>query len=239
PTWQASADLPPAWTERALTTEGDVLYVVGRTALPEASSAGLEAGLEAARQAATVLLLEQIEAELEGSPVHAFVAARTRRDAADARPAIAARFLTQHGQALALTRAEVATHKRESGTELYVRYRVPRAQVDAVRASYRATFKFRGLELALFFPVLETALHAEGQLIVIAVDRRSGAALAGVREGDVLLSVAGAPVTTLDSFRTTANNAWVNLEPRGRLSLEFESAGARKTVTLMKPAPQP
>ncbi len=237
--WSATADLPPEWTERELVLEGDDLFVVGRARV--ASERELGAGLETARRAATTRLVRQLQTELEGSPVLAFVAARSRPDASGNEEAIAeaiaTRFEAQHGKELALSRVETATRRLADGAELYARYRVPRAQYQAVLASYRATYSFRGLQAALFFPTLEGALHAGGQLIVIAVERRSLAAIAGVREGDVILSVASTPVSTLDSLRATATAAWTALAPRGRLAIELESAGARKVMHLAKPSP--
>ncbi|MEZ4362948.1 MAG: FIST N-terminal domain-containing protein [Kofleriaceae bacterium] len=233
--WRDHADLPPAWVERAFSIDGDVVRVVGHA--PPGPS--MEAGLEAARLEATMRLIDQLYEELAGSPVHGFLAARVRRDAPDAARAVAERFAAQHAKDVAFERAEVATRQVEGGAEVYVRYQLPRAHYDRLLAGYRATAKFRGLEVAAFFPLLETALRSSGQLVIIGVERRSAAELAGAHQGDAVLAIGATPLTTLDAFRAKALSTWVDLPPRARMTIELESAGATKRISMTKPAPTP
>jgi len=230
--WQGSADLPPAWVERPFAIEGDTVYVLGHGA----ASASAESSLEAARRDATARLVDQLYIDLAGTSVHDFIDKRLHRDAPGADQAISDRFAAQHARDIAFERADLSTRKREGGTEAYVRYKLGKKQYDQLVASYRTTARFRGAEVAQVFPLLDTAFHAGGQLVVIGVEPRSASELAGIREGDVVRTLAGAPVVTVEAFRQASVNAWSNLEPRGRLALGLESAGAAKAVTLFKPA---
>ena len=233
--WQGNADLPPPWVERPIAIEGDTIFIVGHGALGTSA----EQGLETARIDATSRLVDQFYDDLAGTPVHDFLDKRIRRDAPGAAQAVAARFETQHGRDSGFERADVATRKRDGGVEVYVRYKLDKKEYDALLASYRATMKFRGAEVAQFFPLLDTALHASGQLMVIDVEKRSPADLAGIHEGDIVDKVGATPVGSVDAFRATGLAVWTNLEPRGRMTLELESAGATRTVALFKPAPPP
>lgn len=231
--WAAPVDLPPGWVERPIAIEPDAVLVVGHSA----PSASPEEALEGARRDATLRLIDQLHEDLAGTPVRAFLDKRVRRDAPGAAEAIASRFAKQQGKALSFERVEVATRKLEQGMEVYARYKVTRAAYDALVAQYRATTKFRGLEVAQLFPLLETTLHAEGDLVVLGVDRRSAADLAGLREGDVIISVGTTVTPTVDAFRQTVLSAWADTPARGKLSLAIESSGAARTAVMFKPAP--
>jgi hypothetical protein len=231
--WAAPLDLPPGWVERPIAIEPDGVLVVGHSA-PAATP---EEALEGARRDATLRLIDQLHEDLAGTPVRAFLDKRVRRDAPGAAEAIASRFARQQGKALSFERDEVATRKVEQGMEVYARYKVTRAAYDALVAQYRATTKFRGLEVAQLFPLLETTLHAEGDLVVLGVDRRSAADLAGLREGDVVKNVGGTVTPTVEVFRQVVLSAWADLPPRGKLTLAVESSGAARSVVMLKPAP--
>jgi hypothetical protein len=231
--WQGSTDMPPSWVERPFAIEGTNVLVLGHGA----TSTSSEVSLEAARRDATARLVDQLYVDLAGSRVHEFLEKRLHRDAPGADQAISDRFAAQHGRDIAFERTELSTRTHESGTEVYARYKLAKQQYEELVASYRATAKFRGAEVAQVFPLLDTTFHAGGQLVVIGVEPRSPAELAGIREGDVVRTIAGAPVTTTEAFGKASVTAWANLEPRGRLGLGLESAGAAKPVTLYKPAP--
>ena len=232
-TWEGKADLPPAWTERPFAVEGDTVFVVGHGT----PTANAEQSLDSARRDATARLVDQLYSDLAGSPVHDFLEKRIRRDEPGATQAVAARFEAQHGRDIAFERADVATRKRDAGTEVYVRYKLDKKQYDGLVQTYRSTQKFRGADVAQFFPLLDTAVHAQGQLVVIDVEKRTAADLAGIHEGDVLDKVGATPVATVDAFRQASMMTWANLGPRERMTLELESAGAARTVAMFKPAP--
>ncbi|MGE3544313.1 MAG: FIST N-terminal domain-containing protein [Kofleriaceae bacterium] len=231
PGWHDSVDLPPAWVERPFAIEGETVFVVGHGA-PAVTA---QAALDGARAAATMTLVEQLYAELPGSSTYSFLEKRIRRDSPGAAQAVAARFEQQNGKHVAFERVDLATRKAGTGFETYARYSLPKAQYDELRTRYGSVVRFRGVRVATFFPLLETSLRAGGDLIVVGVDSWVAADPTAMRESDVILKVAGTPVSTLDGFRSVANTHWQALEPRMRLSFEVETAGARRNVTMTKP----
>jgi hypothetical protein len=229
--WQAGNDLPPAWVDRPLSFDGDTVHIVGHSP----KNADAQTGLEAARLDAIQRLVDQLYTDLAGSPTHDFIARRVKADAA--RAGVPARFLAQHGKDTNLSRTEVASRPKDGAVEVYAQYAVPKAQYDQLLASYKSTAKFRGVEVAAFFPLLDTALHASGDLIVVKVDSRSPAELATLREGDIILKVGGTPMTSVADFRDGAPRAWGAVDPRYKLVFEVESAGATRSAGMIKPAP--
>jgi len=228
--WQHELDLPPAWVEHGFVVDGDKAYLVGHGA----GSSPPERLVEDARRDATLRLIAQLYDELDHTPVRTFLDKRIRRRDPASEAAIVARFEHQHSKDVAIDRAEVSMRKTDKGAEVYVRYKLAKASYDRLVTSYKATVRFGGFEVAAFFPLLETALHASGDLVVIAADSRSTAGM-GVREGDAVLAVGTTPVATVEGFRATIQRAWADLEPRLRLELQLETAGALRTVSIVKP----
>jgi S1-C subfamily serine protease len=74
--------------------------------------------------------------------------------------------------------------------------------------------------------------------VVLSVQRGRPADAQGARAGDIVLSVSGRPTTTLDALTKVAAEEWSSTPARGQLSIEIESAGAKRTMKIFKPAPQ-
>jgi C-terminal processing protease CtpA/Prc len=106
-----------------------------------------------------------------------------------------------------------------------------------VIASYRETTNVEGMVVARYFPLLETTIRTDGQLVVVDLQRGRQADLAGTRAGDVVLGVGSRAVVTVDGLARAAREAWSAAAPRGSVTIDLESAGAKRSVQLWKPAP--
>ena len=229
--WQASPDLPPAWVESKLSIDSDVVLLVGEAIAPT-----LERASAAARANGVLRLLDAVTHGLDGSKVSMFVAPRLRHDDNSANAEIVARFERQFGDVAALERTDVASRTTADGVQAFVRYRLKREVFDKLLEAYRSTASFRGVTVARFFPALAATIRTSGELVVIDVMSRSAAELAGIRAGDVILDIAGQPVSSIVSFQTVSAQAWGAIAPRQRLQLRVESAGASRDVQLVKPS---
>jgi C-terminal processing protease CtpA/Prc len=207
--------------------------VVGKSEL----STTPEAAMNSARNDAIVRMIKQLHQELAGTPIHDFVQARIHDDRG-ASDAIASRFLKQFGTTSTPERVDAALRKRESGIEGFARYKLSKASYQQVIASYRETTNVQGMVVGRFFPLLETSLHTEGDLVVLSVQRGRPAEAQNVRAGDIVLDIAGRPTSTLDALTRVAAEEWTNTAPRGQLAIDIESAGAKRTLKFFKPAPQ-
>ncbi|MBX3264992.1 MAG: hypothetical protein KF782_35295, partial [Labilithrix sp.] len=231
--WMQSVDLPPAWVERPFVIEGGDVLVVGRGEL----SATPEQAMGLARADAVVRMMRQVLQELAGSPAAEFLQERVRDASSSANDAVAARYLKQLGTTASPERVDAALRKRESGVEGFARYKLSRETYQRVVASYRETASLQGMTVGRFFPLLETTMHSEGDLVVFSVARGRPALDQGVRPGDVVLSIGGRAVSAPDAFGRVSSEEWAATPARGTLSVEVESAGARRTVRFFKPAP--
>lgn len=233
--WTSGDSLPPAWAERPVALAPDRALVIGNGA----GAGTVEAALVMARADATMRLLDQLTQALDGTRLQAFLAPRLRREDASASARVVERFNRQHGTDVAFERVDVSTRQTATGFEAIARYSMPRAQYDQLVAHYRATSRLYGLEVAPFFPLLETAFHGGGDLVVVTVERRSPAEAAGVREGDVVTGLGAGEVRTVAEFRDVASQLRRDTPPGGRLRLEVESGGATRVVKLARPAQPP
>ncbi len=232
--WMQSVELPPAWVERPFVMEGSDVLIVGKGDL----SATPEQAMSQARNDAIVRLVKQVQTELAGSPISEFLQTRTHEErGASANEAIANRYLKQFATTASPERVDAALRKREAGVEGFARYKLSKATYQSVVASYRETAQLQGMVVGRFFPLLETTMHTDGDLIVLSVIRGRNAAEQGVRPGDIVLSVGGRPVTAPDTFNKASNEEWASTPVRGSLPLEIESAGAKRTIRFFKPAP--
>jgi anti-anti-sigma regulatory factor len=232
--WMQNVDLPPAWVERPFVLDGNDVFIVGKGEL----SATPEAAMINARNDAIVRVVKQLHQELAGTAIHDFVQARVH-DERTASDAIATRFLRQFGTTATPERVDAALRKRESGVEGFARYRLSKANYQQLLASYREVTNIQGMVVARFFPLLETALHTEGDLVVLSVQRGRPADAQNARAGDVILNVGGRPTPTLDALSRASADEWANTPPRGQMSIDIESAGAKRTMKIFKPAPAP
>ena len=231
--WMQNVELPPAWVERPFVIEGTDVFVVGKGEL----SATPEQAMGHARNDAIVRMVKQIQQELAGSPAADFLQGRTREVTGAANEAIATRYLKQFGTTASPERVDAALRKRESGVEGFARYKLPRATYQQVLAAYRETASLQGMTVGKFFPLLETTMHSEGDLVVLSVLRGRNAAEQGVRPGDVVLAVGTRPVTGTESFNKVSTEEWASTPVRGTLSVDIESAGAKRTIRFFKPVP--
>jgi hypothetical protein len=236
PTWSKTSDLPPPWVERVFVIDGDSVFVVGRGG----PAANEEAALGMARSDALERLAANMLTELAGSPVHDFVAARVTVDPHGERQKeviepVARRYLRQVGPIATPERVDAISRQREQGVESFVRYKLSKPSYLAAVETYRQTANFQGLTVARFFPELEGSIRTEGDLIIVGVQPGWQGALVGVRPGDVVVSVNGHPVSTVDAFTRTANDEWNAAAPGSTISIELESLGARRTTRIVKP----
>jgi anti-anti-sigma regulatory factor len=221
---------PPPWTERGVVVEAESVTLVGK------SKPGTpEEVITAARQDAIVRLLGEVLARLDGSSVQQFVKERARPDVGAQSGTIAERYLAQLGSVATPERAEV--YQPKGGASAYVRFTLKRGAFAEVVKAYGETATFQGVTVARFFPLLETALHASGDLVVIAVAKGKSGDYAGVRPGDVVLSYDGRGVRSAEAFGKVTAELWGALPIRGTAVLELENAGARRQVRFSKPAP--
>jgi hypothetical protein len=230
--WMPNVDLPPAWVERPFVLDGADVFIVGRGDL----AATPELALNGARNDAIVRMVKQMQQDIVGTPVHDFVQARVHDDHA-ASEAIAARFLKQFGTTSSPERVDAALRKRDSGVEGFARYKLSKVVYQSLLTSYKETQNVQGMVVARFFPLLETALHTDGDLVVLSVQKGRPAEAQNVRAGDIVLSVDGRPTLTLDALNKISNEEWNNTPNRGQMSIDLESGGAKRSMKIFKPAP--
>jgi hypothetical protein len=230
--WMSPADLPPPWVDRTFVSGDTEITLVGHST----GAATPESALAEARIDAVNLLVSEMLRELAPSPTYEFVKQRVRGDDARNAPQVAARFLAQMGSFAAPERVESALRKREQGIEAFVRYRVPATAFQRAIADYKATFRFQGMELGRFFPLLEKTVHSEAEIVALSVDKGSLTDTLGVRAGDTIVAVAGAPAPNVEALKTLLTDEWARTPPTSPMLLEVEAAGAKRTVRLIKPA---
>jgi len=226
--------LPPAWAELPFVVEGEELLVVGRGG-PAASA---EAAVEQARFDAVARLSEEMLGQLAGTPSYDFIRARmAHRDLQGAltRQRIAQRYLAQQGSLATPVRAQVEVLPRDGGqVEAFVQYKLARAAFAQATDSYRATTTFQGMTVARTFPLLEEAPPSP-ELRVIAVEPASPAELAGVREGDSVVSLQRRRVESVPIFEQVAREEWSRLGPGKVLEVAIDAQGSQRTLRLTVP----
>lgn len=215
-TGQKPDDLPPSWADRPFTVDRNVVYLVG-----ESQETSIATAIASARGAATAALIRQLLAELVTSRAHAFIASRV----GDGRvtSAAVARFTAQYGTLASFERIDAVTQQTRSGPRVFVRFKLPKQSYDRILAAYREVDVFRGMTVAQVFPMLADGIVTKGNLVVVAVQDKSTAAVAKVREGDVLLRVGDTAVTTIAAFRAARKLAWKQPDVRAKLTIEVET----------------
>ncbi len=220
-----------AWAERPFALEGNEVFIVGHGD----AAATPELALNGARSDA-IVRLKQLHLDLAGSPVHDFVQARYRDDRSAAE-AIAARYLRQFGTTSSPERSDAALRKHDASVEGFARYRLSKAVYQSLLTSYRETANLQGMVVARFFPLLETSLHTEGDLVVLSVQRGRPAEAQNVRAGDIVVGIGGRPTPTLDLLNRVGSEEWNSTPARGQMAIDTESGGAKRTLRFFKPAP--
>jgi serine/threonine protein kinase len=229
--------LPPAWAERPFAVEGEELLVVGRGG-PAASA---EAAVELARFDAVARLAEEMLGQLAGTPSYDFIRARMEhRDIQGAltRQRIAQRYLAQQGALATPVRAQVEVLTRDGGQlEAFVQYKLARSAFAEATDTYRATATFQGMTVARTFPLLEESPPSP-ELRVIAVEPSSPADVAGVREGDSVVSLQRRRVESVPLFEQVAREEWSRLGPGKVLEVTIDAQGSQRTLRMSVPRRQ-
>ncbi len=197
-------------------------------------AASEEEALQKARSDAEFRLVQHMLEAIAGTRTHEFVTAKGTEDwAANAEP-IVGRFSRQVGAIAAPQRSDASLHKKATGVEGVVRYRLARDAWDKALEFYHATGTGFGLTTARFFPGLEASMRTDGEVIVVSAGR--GLAFrAGLREGDVIAAIDGRPVPNLDVFNRLVREVAV---PGGVVTFGVESAGARRQLRMAIPRPE-
>jgi hypothetical protein len=233
--WMQSVDLPPAWIERPFVVEGSDVFIVGKGEL----SATPEQAMSQARNDAIVRMMKQVQSELGGSATAEFLSGRSREIDRSANEAIANRYVKQFGTTASPERVDAALRRRESGVEGFARYKIAKTTYQQVVGAYRETASLQGMIVGRFFPLLETTMHSDGDLVVFSVLRGRNAAEQGVRPGDIVLAISGRAVASPETFGKVSTEEWAATPARGTMSVDLESAGAKRTIRFYKPVPPP
>lgn len=220
----------PSWTGQDLLIEGGDIFAVGR-----GSGAMEDEALAAARDVAIDRLALAVLNELSGTELHRFVTARLGGVVAgERRPEVlaaeAARYLRQVGSFATPERIDARVERGAGQVTVLGRYRLRQRDFAAAVASYRRTGLALGLTVARVFPLLDRARISDLDLVVIAVDPKGRAGAAGVRPGDLVVSVNARLTPALDAFA-----AAVTAAADRPLDLLIESEGARRSVKIAKP----
>src|SRR5262249_18468368 len=133
--------------------------------------------------------------------------------------AVATRFLVQMGSVASPERVESALRQREQGIEAFVRYRLPVAAFRKAIADYKGTYKFQGMELGRYFPLLENTIHSQAEIVVLTVDKGSAADVLGIRPADLIRAVGGAPVTSIDALKTQLGDGWARTSAQSSMEV--------------------
>jgi S1-C subfamily serine protease len=177
-------------------------------------------------------LVEQLHRDLAGAPVAEFLKARVRDATPSQIPSVVERYLAQMGPVATPERKETVLVKREGGTELWIRYELPRDAYDRALAFYKQTKTVQGMTVARVFPLLETASHPRGDLVILGVEKGKAAVFATLHEGDVLLSVNDRALQTPEQLERVLAETMQTTPIGGTVSLQVEAGGAVRTVKL-------
>jgi len=235
--WSTSAELPPAWAERPFVLEGESVFVVGRGG----PAGDEEAALAMARSDAVERVASNMVPELMGSPIYDFLALRAAPDASRAErqkeviELVARRYMKQVGAIAAPERVDAVMRKKSSGFEAVARYKLPKQSFAAAAEVYKKTSTFIGVTVGRFFPGLESTIHTEGEIIVIATEKNWQIDKEGLRTGDLIIDVNGRAVTSIDAFDKAMSDALASAPPGSPIAMQIESLGARRGVHFMVP----
>ncbi|HVE87439.1 MAG TPA: protein kinase [Myxococcales bacterium] len=205
-----AAGAVPAWAGGGVEGDGERIFVPGR-----GTGASADQSLAAAKADATARLGEWLagsEAPGGGQEEACHLARRPLPDAAASAKVIGG------AAAPALSVAEQVTHRE--GQEVYARFALPRAAADQARASLRASAEVLGMTLR----------RCGEALVVTQTDPSQAAHRAGVRAGDVIAELDGAPPASPEGVAGAAKAA-AGAGQELKLVLEVVG-GARRTVRL-------
>lgn len=207
-----------SWIEQRLVVDAGFVTVVGR-----AAGASDDEASELARADAERVLAVAILDRLEDADLRAFINARLSEPSSpQALRGLAARWTRQLGERASLERIDGVLRRSGSSVEAIGRYRVGRPAFDAAVAMYGRTRSLLGMTVAPLHPLLASAT-TKWDWIVTAVDPAGPTKGAGVEAGDVLASLEGNPVRTLDA-------AIAAVSGKTRVALGIEHQGVLRTV---------
>jgi len=232
----------PTWVrqEYDLVIEAGAVFAVGG-----GTGATEDLALAAARNAAIDRLALGMFAELSGSELYRFVAARlSGAPPSEHRPEIlaaeATRYLRQVGSFATPERVEALVERGPGKVTVLARYRLRKEDFDAAVVFYRKTGASLGLSVGRVFPLLDRARMSDVDLIILGVYPKGPTAAVGVRPGDLLVAVNGRQVPGVEAFDATvgarvgtAVGAVFSTTKVGTIELQLEANGVRRTVKLV------
>jgi hypothetical protein len=231
-----SGELPPAWVDRAFDVQADEVLVVGRSGVQD----DVHDAVDAAYRDAVCQLLVHMVPYLEGSPIYGYL--RTNLDLSSlrepgARPHAArmvARYQLQVGHAAMPVRVDAVRVERDGQVSIVGYYRLSKVEFERVLAYYRAAERALGMTVVPVFPLLAADMPGQSDLLVSAVEQSSPADRAGVAAGDLIVSVGGRDVSSLEEYALVANQRWAMTRSRRALDLELFRSGAQVIRSLKK-----
>lgn len=199
--WNRVDDLPPAWVDHRFASEADTIYVVG-----EGAALTINDAIANARVSATEQLVLQLVEDLAPGPVRDLVTQRMVKTPA-AVAAAAKKFTAQFGKLARLERTDVAARAAYRGSNVAVRFKVAKSAYDQILSNYNDIATANGMSVAVVFPLLVEPFGSDGNLVVVAVDKDSPAAAAGIAVGDLITSANATAVASPTEFATAAAQA--------------------------------
>ena len=229
-------ELPPAWVDRAFDVQPDEVLVVGRSGMQD----DVHDAVDAAYRDAVYQLLVHMVPYLDESPIYSYL--RTNLDLSSVREAgarpqaarVMARYQLQVGDAAMPVRVDAVRAERDGHVSIVGYYRLSRVEFERVLAYYRAAERALGMTVATVFPLLAADMPGQSDLLVIEVEQSSPADRAGVVAGDLIVSVGGHDVSSLEEYALAANQRWETTRSRHSLDLELFSSGAQVIRSLKK-----
>lgn len=212
--WSTGGLLPPDWSERAVVEEGDVLKLAGI-----GNGAAVTDALEEARKVALGRLLANAEKTI--ATHHASDALAPE---GPARQEAIARW-NNAASSLPLKREQDASRRTSDGRyEVAAQYVITKTELDAFLETFGKTAAFRGLTFASRPPWAEPGLRV--------VERASY--ISSGESGDLLKTIGGKSVTSLEQFEETANPAYERLAPGATLMMVLDRDGNEVNVAFPK-----
>lgn len=213
--WNRVDDVPPPWVDHPFTSTNDVVFVVGH-----GDAATLNDAIAGARVHATEQFIWQLHDDLSPGPIRDLVARRVLRTPSAVTAALN-KFASQYGKLARFERVEVASRAEPTGAHVAVRFKLPRSAYDQILAAYNEAVTASGVTVAVQFPLLAEPLGADANLMVVAIEKGSPAATAGVQVGDLVAAVNTTPTSSPAEFLTAATQ-----ENLAQIVLDLSRAGA-------------
>jgi predicted metalloprotease with PDZ domain len=131
-------------------------------------------------------------------------------------------------------RVDAVRAERDGHISIVGYYRLSRVEFERVLAYYRAAERALGMTVVTVFPLLAADMPGQSDLLVTAVEQSSPADRAGVVAGDLIVSVDGRDVSSLEEYALAADQGWETTRSRSSLDLRLFSSGAQVIKSLKK-----